>query len=391
MPKVVQNCELAKYFAFYLQNSQYFVTFADMKIFHIVSNKEWGGGEQYVYDLCQRQRADGIEVRIFCKPIKSIIDKYREAGISVTPLQLGGVLDLKSAFRIVDIVSKAGPCTIHAHNFKDAFTAVYARRFSSNKQIRVVMCRHLTRTGKNSFHYKWLYDQLDCLCFDSQLSKDVFLSTHPSIDEQKLRIVHTSIVVPDQLQKVDIRKEFGIADDCVIAMFHGRLDPEKGLDTLIEAAGMLKDLNFRLVLVGRGSKEYTAHLKQLVQEKGISEKVLLAGFRHPVLPYVAAADFGILASTVREGCPLSPQEYMSQGNPVVATDNGGQREYIVHEKNGLLVPPGDVQKLAEAMRCLIEDTDLRQQLGRQAKADFDDHLNYEHYYRQIRTIYESHV
>jgi glycosyltransferase involved in cell wall biosynthesis len=172
-------------------------------------------------------------------------------------------------------------------------------------------------------------------------------------------------------------------------MFHGRLDPEKGLDTLMDAAALLKDKDFRLVLVGRGSEEYTAHLLQKIAANGLVDKVVLAGFRHPVLPYVAAADFGILASTVREGCPLSPQEYMSQGRPVVVTNNGGQREYVVQEQNGLLVPPGDAKALAEAMARLVDDAALRQRLGQQAKADFDDHLNYDHYYEQIKKIYEE--
>jgi glycosyltransferase involved in cell wall biosynthesis len=172
-------------------------------------------------------------------------------------------------------------------------------------------------------------------------------------------------------------------------MFHGRLDPEKGLDTLIEATAKLKGKNFRLVLIGRGSDEYTAHLQQLISQNDLQQTVLLAGFRHPVLPYVAAADFGILASTVQEGCPLSPQEYMSQGHPVVVTDNGGQREYVVNGKNGLLVPPGDAQSLSDAMARMIDDTDLLQRLGKQAKIDFDDHLNYEHFYSQISKIYDQ--
>lgn len=359
------------------------------KIFHIVSNKEWGGGEQYVYDLAQRQRADGIDVNIFCKPIDSISSKYAKAGMEVMTLPLGGALDLKSAWHMARTISKAGPCVVHAHNYKDAFTACYARKLSSNKQVRVVMTRHLTRTGKNSALYRWLYGQLDCLCFDSHISQDTFLSTHPTIDKHKMCIVHTSIVSTGPVQPAPLRQEFGIAEDCPIAMFHGRLDPEKGLDTLIEAVGQLHDLDFRLVLIGRGSDEYTAHLHQFVAQKGVEAKVIFGGFRHPVLPCVAAADFGVLASTVREGCPLSPQEYMSQGRPVVATDNGGQREYINDGKNGLLVTPGDDIQLAQAMRRLIEDANLRQRLGRQAQADFDDHMNYEHFYKKISQIYSD--
>jgi glycosyltransferase involved in cell wall biosynthesis len=155
----------------------------------------------------------------------------------------------------------------------------------------------------------------------------------------------------------------------------------------LDAAGKIKNKNFKLVLIGRGSDEYTEHLKASVSSKGIAEKVIFAGFRHPVLPYVAGADFGLLVSTVREGCPLSPQEYMSQGRPVIVTNNGGQREYVVQEQNGLLVPPGDVKALADAIARMVDDVALRQRLGQQAKADFDDHLNYTHYYDQIKTIY----
>ena len=367
-----------------------------MKIFHIVSNKEWGGGEQYVYDLSQRQMADGIDVTIFCKPVEAIMQKYQETGMKVIPLALGGALDVMSAWKMAKVIrsqeSGVRSLILHAHNFKDAFTACYARCIARKKEIRVVMCRHLTRKGKNTLLYRWLYRHLDRLIFDSELSKSEFLSTHPTIDEKKLGIVHTSIVVTetgDRSQESVVRSKYQIPEDCVIGMFHGRLDPEKGLDTLLEAVAQIKERNFRLVLVGRGSEEYTAHLKQVVQEKGIAEKVVFAGFVHPVLPYVAGADFGILASTVQEGCPLSPQEYMSQGRPVVVTNNGGQREYVVQEQNGLLVPPGDAKALAEAMARLVDDAALRQRLGQQAKADFDDHLNYDHYYEQIKKIYEE--
>lgn len=359
------------------------------KVFHIVSNKEWGGGEQYVYDLSRRQQADGIDVSIFCKPINGIISKYQEAGIQVYPLKLGGILDFKSACMMAAIIKKAESCIIHAHNFKDAFTACFARKLSGMKQIRVVMCRHLTRKGKNTIPYKWLYRQIDCLCFDSEISKLIFLSTNPTIDHRLLCIVHTSIVVPNQIETASLRSEFNIPANCVLALYHGRLDFEKGLDVLVKAVELIKDKQFRLILIGNGSDEYTAHLHQIIEKDGLQHHIFLAGFRHPVMPYVAAADFGVLASTVSEGCPLSPQEYMSQGHPVVATNNGGQREYINDDKNGLLVPPNDAKALAHAMGQLIDDPDLRLRLGKQAKEDFEDHMTYEHFYALISKIYED--
>lgn len=359
------------------------------KIIHIVSNRVWGGGEQYVYDLAQRQLADGIPVEICCRPSEVVISPYRQLGIPIHPLPLRGALDVKSAWSLSRIVNEAGPCIIHAHNFKDAYTAAYARSLSSNKDVRVVMCRHLTRKGKNSLLYRWLYGNLDRLIFDSEISRSEFLSTRPTIDPQKLGIVHTSIIVPEKMQDIDVRGKYNIPAHHVIAMYHGRHDAEKGLDVLIEAAAQLRDRPFTLVLLGRGSNEYTAHLKAVIQEKGLQEKVVFSGFVESIPPYVSKADFGILPSVVREGCPLSPMEYMSQGHPVVTTDNGGQREYVVNEVNGLLVPPGDSHQLAKAMARLIDDAGLRNRLGSQAKADFDAKLNYQIFYQQILEQYAS--
>ena len=359
------------------------------KIFHIVSNKAWGGGEQYVYDLGSRQMADGHHVELFCRPVEAVTEKFQQLHVTIHPLRLKGALDLQSAWRMSRVLNTAGPCTVHAHNFKDAFTACYARRLSNNKAVRVVMSRHLTRPGKDTLLYRWLYRQLDLLHFDSEIARSIFLGTHPTIDERKIRVVHTSIVLPEQMVPIDVRKEFSIPAHHTLAMYHGRLDAEKGLDVLIEAASKLGDRPFTLVLVGRGDDDYTRHLQQTIAEKGLERKVLLAGFRHPVLPFIATADFGLLPSVVREGCPLSPMEYMSLGHPVIATDNGGQREYIKDGVNGLLVPPGDSDRLAEGMARFIDDATLRQRLGQQARADFFSTLHYDHFYRQVATFYSE--
>ena len=359
------------------------------KIYHIVSNSVWGGGEQFVYDLSQRQLKEGIEIEIFCKPIEKIERKFSDLGVKVHTLHLGGAVDLWSAWRMKQIVAGSGECYIHAHNFKDAFTAAYARRMmgEAGEKVHVVMCRHLTRPAKRTFPYPWLYSHIDALCFDSELARETFLSTKPEIDTGKLMVVHTSIVVPERIEAVSLRERYSIAEGTPIAMFHGRLDPEKGLDVLVSAAALLGDIDFRLIIVGSGSEQYTRHLQGLIAEKGIGEKVIMAGFQHPVLPFIAKADIGILPSTVREGCPLSPMEYMSQAIPVVATDNGGQKEYIESGVNGLLVTPGDVESLAAALRRLLTDGEERREMGRKAQADFMAELNYDKFYENISAIY----
>lgn len=358
-----------------------------MKIFHLISNKAWGGGEQTILDLSRRQLADGIKIELCCVSSEAVCGRFKELHVPIHTLPLRGVLDLRSAWTLAGLIKQEPTCAIHAHNFKEAFTAAYARKIAGRKDIKVVMCRNLTRKGKTSLVYRWLYKQLDCIVFDSQLAMDEFLSTNPPIDHNKLKVIFNAIIVPESLQAKDLRTEYGIAQDEVIILCHGRLDPEKGQHVLIEAVSKLKDEKFKLVLVGGGSAEYSQHLKALIQRHQLEQTVIMTGFVDSVIAYVAGGEIGVLPSIVAEGCSLAAQEHMAQGHPIVATNNGGQREYIVDGKNGLLVSPNDPDALAEALRKLLRNPALRQQLGAQAKADYDDHLNYESYYKRMREIY----
>jgi len=377
-----------------LHNLYYLATFVAksatiMKIYHTISNKEWGGGEQTVLDLSRRQLADGIEVELFCVPVSSIVERFLELQVPIYQVPLRGVLDLKSPLMMAKVLRHSDAQVIHVHNFKEAFTAAYARIIAGRRDIRLVMCRNLTRKAKTTWIYHWLYRQIDCIVFDSQLAMDTFLSTNPDIDRNKLSVIFNGVVLPDHIIPKDVRTEFGIAADEVVVMYHGRLDAEKGLDVLVEAAGLLREKRFRLVLVGRGSDAYMAHLTQLVAEQQLAKKVVFAGFQNPVLSYVAACDIGVLPSIVPEGCSLAAQEHMSQGHPIVATNNGGQREYIRPEQNGLLVSPGNARELAAAIGRLIDDKSLRERLGKQAQTDFDNHLSYENFYKKMRGIYNQ--
>ena len=360
-----------------------------MKIFHIVSNKEWGGGEQTVLDLSRRQLADGIDVELFCLPSQDIISRFKELNVPIHVMPLRGAMDFVSAWKMAKVLKNSNAYAVHAHNFKEAFTAAYARKLSGREDIHLLMCRNLTRKGKTSWLYRWLYSQIEHIVFDSQIALDTFVSSNPQISHDKLSVIFNGVVMPEKIIPADIRKEFGIEADEVVIMYHGRLDPEKGLDVLIDAMEKLGcSQRFKLILVGRGSDEYTAHLKEKIARNGLSNKIILAGFRNPVLPYVASCDIGVLPSIVPEGCSLAAQEHMSQGHPIIATDNGGQREYIENGRNGFLVPPGDAQALADAIKLLIENAELRKQMGQQAKNDYDDHLSYERFYAKMKKIYE---
>jgi glycosyltransferase involved in cell wall biosynthesis len=143
----------------------------------------------------------------------------------------------------------------------------------------------------------------------------------------------------------------------------GRLDPQKGLEVLIEAMRSLPD--GRLVLVGDGPDR--SKLEHLVRTYSLDDRVQFAGWVEP--PWTAKWTFDVLAmSSVNEGFPLVIIEAMMAGIPVVAPTVGGIPEIIVSGTTGLLVPPNDPEALAAALRSLAEDPGRRREMGKQCRS-----------------------
>jgi glycosyltransferase involved in cell wall biosynthesis len=133
----------------------------------------------------------------------------------------------------------------------------------------------------------------------------------------------------------------------------GRLRPPKDFGTLAEAVRLLEPGTFRAVVVGDGPD------RALLPADAPLE---LLGERDDVPELLAASDVFVLFSR-SEGLPMSILEAMAAGLPVVASNVGGVPELVADGETGLLVPPGDPQALAAALRRLVENEDLRRRLG----------------------------
>ena len=135
-----------------------------------------------------------------------------------------------------------------------------------------------------------------------------------------------------------------------------RLLADKGVREYVEAASIVKCRYPEVVFQLAGGLDpnptgVTASEVQNWSEARIIE--YLGEVRH-VQPLLASSRFCVLPSYYREGTPRSVLEALATGRPVITTDVPGCRETVVHEKNGLLVPPRDAHALAEAMIRLLE-------------------------------------
>lgn len=165
----------------------------------------------------------------------------------------------------------------------------------------------------------------------------------------------------------DYRQQLGIPNHAILITFVGRLIYAKGAQDLIAALPKIRETapHARLLIVGDGP--YRSHLQKLARQNGSAGHVIFSGRKSQkeVVRILSATDIYCNPS-YSEGLPTTVMEAANLGLPTVATNVGGTKEVIENGLSGLLVSPGQVNELAEAISRLIRDSNLRSRLGEKA-------------------------
>ena len=172
-----------------------------------------------------------------------------------------------------------------------------------------------------------------------------------------------------------VRREFGIGANDFMIINVANLTPVKNHELLIRAfAGLMRRCpDSSLVLVGQ-LRETTESVRQLVAELGLQDRVVITGPRTDVPRIVRAADVFALSSH-SEGLPVSLLEAMALAKPVVCTDVGGIPGVVSDGIEGLLVPVGQPETMADRLVALFDNAELRQRMGQagreKVEAEYD--------------------
>ena len=168
---------------------------------------------------------------------------------------------------------------------------------------------------------------------------------------------------PDAEARAGVRASLALAEGDLLFMFLGRLNRDKGVPELAQAFSRLPE-QCHLALVGPDEEGMAEGIRAWAGDA--ASRVHLVGPTIEPWRFLAAADVFCLPSH-REGFGTSAIEAAACGVPAVATRIYGLTDAVVEGETGLLVPPGDVDALAGAMRRLAEDVELRRRLGEQAR------------------------
>jgi glycosyltransferase involved in cell wall biosynthesis len=179
------------------------------------------------------------------------------------------------------------------------------------------------------------------------------------------------------------KKSLGIGLNRPIVGSVGRLHEQKGFDVLLKAFQIIIKSYPHPLFVIAGDGPLFDELNKLAKDLGIQESIVFLGSRSDVADVLKTYDI-FVSSSRWEGLPGVVLESMAAGIPIVATDIPGTNEIIEDKINGLLVEPGNPEKLAEGILAMLSDRDVREKYATAAYKKLSDYS-----VQNIAKLYET--
>jgi len=320
-------------------------------------------------------------------PWNAFFDALAGAGIEYDVIREKRRFDLGVVEQIREIVNRRNPDIIATHATKSHFLFRYSGLHRSYPWIAF----HHGYTSEDT--KMRLYTQLDRWSLPAARRVvtvcDPFakmLAETRGVSSERILVLPNSMdpaPPPDPEKMQELSRSLGLPENARVILSIGRLSTEKAQIDLLQAFALMKTPDLRLVLVGNGIDR--GRLVNAAATLGIAGQTIFAGQHRDVWPFYDLADIFVLPS-LSEGSPNVLLEAMMAQAPVVATAVGGVPETVEHESSALLVPPRDPEKLAEAMRRLLDSPELRARLAANAFARVKEHFSPEAYYERLRQI-----
>lgn len=216
------------------------------------------------------------------------------------------------------------------------------------------------------------------------------------IDSSKVTTLYTPFKIDEIVRNSKSRIKSPFKDKTSLKLIMtGNLAASKGQIEVVEAVGRLhqKGHNVELCILGsEGERKYTKALRSLLRQYGIKGRVHVIGSKRNPMPYIVAADIGVMASR-QEAFGRVTFEYLVLGKPVIGTNSGGTVEMIHDGKNGYLYQWGDVAGLEAALLNYAKDAKLIEKHGDKSRVVADSMMkseyNADNLYGKIQEVVRS--
>lgn len=361
-----------------------------IRVLHLITSLQPGGAETNLLALMKHFEHQTVEHAVGYGGHGILEMEYAAAGVELVCLS-NDPLSLRSIFQYGSMISRIKifrPDIIHSHLDLSHLLGLLAKYSLGCKLILhihglgvVPVSRMLNRSKMQLFwnavarFYRYC-DRAIAICgFQIPFLEQV------GIDRSKIVLVPNGINVDDSVPALVCNN----ADFRFVSV--ARFYPEKRHDLLLESFRRLVALHphARLILVGDGPLRTEAEMQ--AQRLGISDRVDFLGVRRDVPDILAKSDCFILNSQW-ELHPITILEAMRAGLPVIASKVGGIPDTVTNDVTGLLVVPGDVADLSNAMRKMIENTETTKAMGREGRRVVLDRFSNEKVARYLEAEYK---
>ena len=292
----------------------------------------------------------------------------------ITPFQ-----DLKSLWEMWNFLRKEKPQIVHTHTPKAGIIGMLAARLAGvpHRLHTVAGLPLMEATGIKrkilNFVEKLTYSSATRVYPNSKGLYDFILQNNFT-QSNKLKIIangssngiNTAFFSPAQvseIEKVALREKLNIQPDDFVFVFVGRIVSDKGINELIKAFSQLQtaenneQIGIKLLLVGGLESDLDPLNPETLAEINQNRDIISVGFQQDVRPFFAISD-ALAFPSYREGFPNVVMQAGAMGLPSIVSDINGCNEIIVEGKNGLIIPPKNVEKLKEKMLTLARDKNL---------------------------------
>jgi glycosyltransferase involved in cell wall biosynthesis len=331
------------------------------RICFVDSIRSWGGAEVWVLETVSALLEQGIQADIVAQPGSQLQLRAARAQIPVAPIPIRFDAAPWTLVKLARHFRRTGTTAIWANLTKDLKAAAVAGRLAGVGTI-FASCES-DFPLKNKFYYPWYFNRLATgLLVNSKATRNTVLAGSRWLSADRVHLLYKGVDLPRFQPAADPPSH-------PVVGFVGQLIERKGLRDLMRAWTLVDHSAppdhpiLRLAGEGPLRNEITAWRKTL----GHPDRVEIMGFVEDVENFYSELSLLVMPSHL-EGFGLAAAEASACGVPVVATAASSLPEIVLHEKTGLLVPPGDPVTLAAALQRLLDDPKLGRRLGQAGRA-----------------------
>ena len=331
-----------------------------MNILYVESSRSWGGQEYRTCLEINWLNAHGHQAWLVCNPDSQVHSKASELATRVVTMPLRSRVDPLCTLRLWKFCRQNKIDLLKTYSSKDHWICLPL--FVCGIPLSRARCiTDPIGSASRAFVFKHGCSQIvaDASVIKRQLVKQ------NGIDPAKIEVIGSAVDLvkfKPPRNRTKFRREIGVGDDTPLIGNVGMIRPDKGQLQLVKAAPLVfeKHPGARFVIVGQGTGilKRGINVRNAIDQAGLADKIIMAGYRWDTPDVYAACDMIVIASLRTEASPIVLREAFASGRPVIATKVGDIPEIVRHRENGLLIEPGDTQALAAAIMEFISDPEL---------------------------------